>query len=184
MRIAPLFVLVFLVITLSGCVGHVKSSVVSFHKMPDDVNTEKFSVVPSEDQGDSIEFSTYSTLLSDKLTEYGWVETTVEDADFLVTLRYSIGDGRDSSRTVPNYNSGITTVYNSTSYSRTVIVEVISTDVSDSGVQEKIYEGRVTSRGSSSEIAVVMPTFIEALFKNFPGKSGKTKKVLMFRVKD
>lgn len=218
MRVTPLFALVILVITLSGCGSVVNSSVVSFHKMPGDVSMAKFSVVPYEDQEDSLEFSTYSARLSDKLTEYGWIETSVEDADFLVTLSYSIGDGQNVSGSFPIYGqtsggtayttgsvntsgggsgtfSATTTTtptfgqtgaipYNVTQYPRTVIVEVISTDVSDSGVQEKIYEGRVTSRGTSSEIARVMPTFIEALFKDFPGKSGKSKNISMKLVED
>ena len=38
------------------------------------------------------------------------------------------------------------------------------------------YEGRVKSSGSSEEIAVVLPSMIEALFKDFSGHSGETKK--------
>ena len=37
-----------------------------------------------------------------------------------------------------------------------------------------VYEGKVTSEGSSSEMAYVMPALVESLFDRFPGKSGNT----------
>jgi len=40
-----------------------------------------------------------------------------------------------------------------------------------------VYEGRVQSSGSFGEIAVVLPSMIEALFRDFPGNSGKTKTI-------
>ena len=39
------------------------------------------------------------------------------------------------------------------------------------------YEGRVLSSGSSEEISVVLPSMIEALFRDFPGQSGKTRRI-------
>ena len=41
----------------------------------------------------------------------------------------------------------------------------------------KVFEGTVKSRGSSGQITVVMPAMIEALFRNFPGESGKSETV-------
>jgi len=41
---------------------------------------------------------------------------------------------------------------------------------------EIIYEGRVMSAGSSAQLAKVMPAMVTALFKEFPGKSGATRR--------
>jgi hypothetical protein len=40
-----------------------------------------------------------------------------------------------------------------------------------------VFEGRVVSTGRSAEIAAVLPQMIDSLFTNFPGESGKTKRV-------
>jgi hypothetical protein len=40
-----------------------------------------------------------------------------------------------------------------------------------------VFEGKVNSSGSSSEIAAVLPEMIDSLFTGFPGQSGKTKRV-------
>lgn len=42
---------------------------------------------------------------------------------------------------------------------------------------KSIFEGRVNSSGTSSDIAAVMPEMIDSLFTGFPGTSGKTKNV-------
>ena len=43
----------------------------------------------------------------------------------------------------------------------------------------KIYEGRVESSGSCGRRTTVVPSMIRALFKNFPGKSGATQKIVL-----
>jgi hypothetical protein len=40
-----------------------------------------------------------------------------------------------------------------------------------------LYEGSARSAGSSSQLARVMPAMVGALFKQFPGKSGSTRRV-------
>ncbi len=68
-------------------------------------------------------------------------------------------------------------------YGRNLELTMIDDKKSSKDNIVKVYEGRVSSRGSSADIAVVLPTMIEALFKKFPGQSGKTKKVVMSTVK-
>jgi hypothetical protein len=40
-----------------------------------------------------------------------------------------------------------------------------------------VFEGRVTSSGTSSDIAAVLPAVIDSMFTGFPGQSGKFKRV-------
>jgi hypothetical protein len=42
--------------------------------------------------------------------------------------------------------------------------------------QKKVYEGRLKSQGSCGNLAALMPSFIQAIFSNFPGKSGQTER--------
>lgn len=67
--------------------------------------------------------------------------------------------------------------YSSTSYTRQFNLKIYDNDNSTEENIVTIYEGRVVSVGSTGEISVVLPTLIESMFIEFPGKSGKTKTV-------
>lgn len=69
--------------------------------------------------------------------------------------------------------------YNRKEYGRQLILSIIDRAKSVENEVIKVYEGRVASSGSSSEISEVLPIMIEALFKDFPGKSGKTESVVL-----
>jgi hypothetical protein len=45
------------------------------------------------------------------------------------------------------------------------------------GKVKKRYEAKVVGIGSSSQLTVVVPAMINALFQDFPGKSGSTRSV-------
>lgn len=45
------------------------------------------------------------------------------------------------------------------------------------GKVKRRYEAKVLSIGSSSQVAVTVPAMINALFQDFPGKSGSTRRV-------
>ena len=42
---------------------------------------------------------------------------------------------------------------------------------------QSVFEGRANSTGTSSEISEVLPAMIDSIFTEFPGSSGKTKRV-------
>jgi hypothetical protein len=65
--------------------------------------------------------------------------------------------------------------YSIRQHDRVLNLKVISYKEAKDGKAKVLYEGRVQSSGSSGEIAVVLPSMIEALFRDFPGNSGKTK---------
>ena len=63
-----------------------------------------------------------------------------------------------------------------TTYLRKLSLNMIDSKQFQDGKVKSVYEGNLSSRGTSSQIAVVMPTLIEAIFKDFPMKSGSTEK--------
>lgn len=67
--------------------------------------------------------------------------------------------------------------YSVRQHDRVLNLKIISYKESKDGKAKVVYEGRVQSSGSSGEIAVVLPSMIEALFRDFPGNSGKTKTI-------
>jgi hypothetical protein len=44
---------------------------------------------------------------------------------------------------------------------------------------ERIYEGTIRSSGSTGDLSAVVPTLIRALFEEFPGVSGSSRKVIV-----
>lgn len=81
--------------------------------------------------------------------------------------------------TAPTFGQVGSVSYSRKMYGRNLDLAIIDDRRSSKDKIVKVYEGRVASSGSSADIAVVLPTMIEALFKDFPGQSGKTKKLSM-----
>lgn len=67
-------------------------------------------------------------------------------------------------------------VVGSAPYSITVHDRYLNMRISDRAGRS-VFEGRVVSTGQSADIAAVLPQMIDSLFTNFPGESGKTKRV-------
>ena len=207
-----LFAIAVSSVMLSGCGSTVRSNVVRFHQLPSLGAQRSFVITPTESQKGSIEFSTYSNRISQKLAAYGWRRSD-RNPEYVVLVSYGIGDGQTVSGSMPIYGqtgggtsytsgtvrssygsygtySGTTYTqptfgqtgaipYTRTQYSRTLLVTIIDEKASQNGNPVKVFEGRVTSSGSSSDVATVMPNMIEALFKKFPGVSGKSEMIEM-----
>jgi hypothetical protein len=79
--------------------------------------------------------------------------------------------------TAPTYGVVGSIPYSTRIYNRSLWLEILDAKTSTASSPVKVFEGRVQSSGGSSDIAAVLPTMIEALFKNFPGPSGKTETI-------
>ncbi|MGD8786237.1 MAG: DUF4136 domain-containing protein [Phycisphaerales bacterium] len=76
----------------------------------------------------------------------------------------------------PTYGvTGYRTV-SSTEYTRWIWLHIVDKASLDKGDAKRLYEANVVSEGSSSQLAKVIPAMIKAIFKEFPGKSGSTRK--------
>jgi len=62
-------------------------------------------------------------------------------------------------------------------YTRKVQLDILDRQLLDNGTVSKIYEGKVTSVGSSGQLTRVMPYMLRSLFQEFPGRSGATKDI-------
>jgi hypothetical protein len=70
----------------------------------------------------------------------------------------------------------VTGVANETGVAYTRIAELT---ISNRMTGKIVWQGRNRSSGSSGEIAQVLPTMLDALLKDFPGPSGKTRHVTL-----
>lgn len=97
-------------------------------------------------------------------TTYGTVNTYGNYGTYSGTTTYT-----------PTYGVTGSQAVSKTEYTRKVWLHIIDKDSLESGDPQKVYEANVISDGSNGQVAKVMPALIEALFKEFPGKSGSTR---------
>ncbi len=69
--------------------------------------------------------------------------------------------------------------YNVTTYTRNVAVDIVTAGSLKDGSPSKIYESRAVSKGSCSQMPEVIDEILEAIFKEFPGESGRSRKVII-----
>jgi hypothetical protein len=75
----------------------------------------------------------------------------------------------------PTYGVVGTGVTSQTQYTRVFRLDIVDKQALAAGTVKKLYEGKVVSRGSSSQLAAVLPTMVKALFEDFPGQNGSTR---------
>lgn len=79
----------------------------------------------------------------------------------------------------PSYGVVGSGMSSDTIYTRFLYIDIIDIAQSRNGKIHKVYEGRAISSGASNELAIVMPTIVKSIFVDFPGESGKTKKIVL-----
>jgi hypothetical protein len=96
----------------------------------------------------------------------GTIKTTGNQATYSATTNYTPTYGMVGSGT------GVRT-----NYKRIARLEILNKAALEVNSIKKIYEGEVTSSGSTGELSAVMPTLLKALLKDFPGESGRSNVV-------
>ena len=78
----------------------------------------------------------------------------------------------------PTYGVVGTGTTSYTRYTRYLSLDIIDKDstLSEDKIN-RVYEAKVISSGSTSQLPEIVPVMIEALFEEFPGKSGSTRTV-------
>lgn len=81
----------------------------------------------------------------------------------------------------PTYGVVGSGVTSSTEYTRFLKLDILDKKALTEKQIKKLYEAKVVSRGSSGQLSAVLPTMIKALFEDFPGKSGSTRRTIRSR---
>lgn len=183
----------------------VQTNVTAYHILSSETGNYEYEFVDSKNKP-KLEFERIKSLISTRLSEFGWSESHGEDSQYYVSVDYGIGGSHVVSGSVPiiGQTSGGTTyhsgsvygnygsanysgtsysaptygVVGSSSYSRKMNERFLLLNIQDEA-GESVYECRAKSDGSASEINLVIDEMIDSIFKNFPGASGKTYKVTM-----
>ncbi len=107
-----------------------------------------------------------SALIEAKMSKRGYQKAnSIESANVGVMYKYSI-DPSGSISSVPNYSTGGQATY--TTYPRHFMIGVI--DLQKSKVPERIeflWQGELYSAGTSRNISLLAPYFIDVLFENY-----------------
>lgn len=147
-----------------------------------ELSKRQFEEVPLNDATVVVAFTYSIGEGKEKLTSVPiFGQTGVSSSHTTGTVHTYGGYGTYSGTTTYTPRYGITGVgtFSDTEYMRRLRLHIVDKASLDAGKVKVLYEADVASEGSSSQIAAVMPTMIRALFKEFPGKSGSTRKEVM-----
>jgi hypothetical protein len=188
-----------LAMLMAGCAARIESNVARFHQLSPPKG-ETVAIVPLDQtkQG-SLEFATYARQVADALATQGFrIAEPGQPADIVARLDYGVSDGSVQVATRPGFSgfgrpywgsrwsrwgwydpwgpfgfNDYPDVYSYTTFSRRL--ELTMTRANE---PKALFEGRVESIGRDNRLPEVMPYLIRALFKDFPGQSGVTVKVI------
>ena len=190
------------VVALAGCVSprYVISDVTRFHSLPSSASGQTFVIATLDaEQGQSLAYRQFADTVTAKLTGMGLKPFSgpTQGADYVVTLRYSVrGPTPDiESRGGPSFgfgygfghrHSGFAGAYDSgwdhytdtkQLFVRRVELDLYKGATYNSDKKERMFEGRALSTGVNGQLEPVIPYILDALFKDFPGRSGEAVRV-------
>jgi Domain of unknown function (DUF4136) len=194
-------------LALSACASpkYVTSDVTRFHTMSSPTSGQTFAIIAaSPEQEQSIAFKQYGDLINARLSALGLKQfsgNTPTSADYVVTLDYevlgptpdvrtqgggnfSFGFGYSNWSRPFSYGIGYDSFFDNFNYTETrqlfarrIQVNMYRGASYVSGPKSRVFEVRAVSLGLNSQIEVVMPYMLDAVFQDFPGQSGRTRTV-------
>jgi hypothetical protein len=199
LRICNLLIAISLC-SLCGCMV-LESDVTSFHNFGTQSSPSgSIWIIPAEGMPESLEFSAAATRVYSFLQPKGLVRAkSAASADYVGKLAYGMEGASTSSMPIFGRTGGGTALSSGTIYSSrgsasyigsssspasfgivgamplTQHMRLLTLVIANRRTGEIVWEGRNRSKGSSGEIAKVLPRMIEAMLKDFPNESGKTR---------
>jgi hypothetical protein len=211
MRTSIQILAVCVVVLCAGCVIPVSSTVTAFHTLPANTVGKSFAFVTLDGQDGNLEYLKYQNDVRSHLVADHWIECDRGIAEFLVSFSYSIDQGRVQTVNVPVFgqtgisgayttgNADSTGAYQATTtftptygvtgyvpkssvrYTRFMRLSIADRASVDSKNVRLVFQADIVSVGNSGTIAPIVPVMLNALFKDFPGKNGETRKVVGVR---
>jgi Domain of unknown function (DUF4136) len=194
-------------LALSGCATKIQSDVARFHALSAPTG-ETFRIVPSDEaKKGSLEFEQYAALVRGELSKLGYKPVNAEnEAQLEVRVDYAVDNGREKVATRPGtsfyryswanrafypyrghhywswydpfwdpWGWNDQEVYSYTIYDRSLTLAIVRPGDGN----KSVFEGKVESLGRSNNLPELMPYLVQAMFTDFPGQSGVTKRVVI-----
>lgn len=204
-RTAKLLGAFALLFVTAACTSTFRADVVSFHQLARPQG-ERVEIQPAhEEMQGSLEFRQYADLVGERLRGEGFRPAEGSEPDIIAILDFGVSEGREVTRSrgyagpyyggfyhyggfyshpfavhhYPFYSFyrpyGFGYGY-AGDYTYTVYQRHVSLVLRQAG-GETLYEGRAVSTGRSNNLPELMPLLVEALFRDFPGPSGETRRI-------
>ncbi len=194
-------------LALSACAGprYVVADVTRFHTLASMPTGQTFAIVAvGPEQEQSIAFRQFGDLINTRLSALGMKQFSgsggPSGADYVVTLEYdaqgptpdvrsrgfnlSLGIGYGNFNRPFGYGWGYDPFLDNHSYTETrqlftrrVALNMYRGATFVTGPKLRLFEGRAISTGLNGQVETVMPYMLDAIFKEFPGPSGRTRTV-------
>lgn len=192
---------------LTGCATSFNANVARFQQLPAPQGQTFAVVADDPRLAGGLEFSQYAGLVSSRLSQIGYAAAAdPARADMIVRLRYDVDRGREKVRSTggfapdpfwyggrwggwgypgfygrryaygfydpflfgPGYNDV-------TSY--TVYTSELEMKIDRAADNRRLFEGTATAQSLSNKLTYLVPNLIEAMFTDFPGRSGENVKI-------
>ncbi|HKJ75353.1 MAG TPA: DUF4136 domain-containing protein [Alphaproteobacteria bacterium] len=189
------FALAVMLSALAGCATNFTADVTRFQQLPKP-SGETIEVVPKNpSDANALSFKKYAQMIGTHLGAVGYKppqsgtpSTYIATIDYGVSagpapatmkkrspVQIGIGVGTGSRHT--GFGMGVSTGVGTPRSDKPVNNRWLQMVITRRSDGQQLYEGKVTSLGEGDSINPVMPLLIDALFKDFPGKSGTTSHV-------
>ena len=157
-------------VLLSGCGPSIAATITVHHTLQDSSGPTRYALVPLKDQETGNENAAYRNAISRELARYRYLESDVPNASLLLSFSFGINEGR----ILPPAGFFDPAAY--TEYRRGLWIFLYENTPERADELKIVYEGSVVSAGPLTEVSNAMPAMIRALFREFPGESGATRK--------
>lgn len=183
---------------LSACATPFKANVSRFQQMPAPQG-QTFYIEPTDarDRG-GLEFQQYAGLVGQRLAAQGYQPASSRgSASLIVKLDYGVDNGHEKIVTRPG--TGFGRPWGPWGHSRwawgwndpfwwgpwdypeidsyTYYVSHLEMTISRAGNGERLFEGKARARSRTDSLPQLVPNLVEAMFTNFPGRSGEEVKI-------
>lgn len=205
--IAPLAML-----AIAACTTPFRADVARFQQMPAPQG-ESFYIQPAdEEKSGSLEFATYANLVALELGAYGYDPApTPQDATLVVSMQYSVDNGRERIVTSPGFHNGFwgsrSLFYRRWGWrspyyygwydpffdsgfgrpnirSYTLYTSQLELRIERTENGESVFEGRARARSRNNALTELVPNLVEAMFTGFPGNSGEEVRITVMPRED
>lgn len=179
---------------LGGCASTFTADVTRFHDLPPVTAQTVQIVAKNPDMQDTLEFQKYADMVGARLEAQGYrAPQAGTPSDYIAGIDYGVGEGRqalrdgDSGSSVGvgvgggsrgGLNVGVSTAFMiSGGDGDSVYVRRLYMDLTRRSDDTRVFEGRAVSEGRTPDLGKIMPYLLDALFTDFPGRSGETRTI-------
>lgn len=195
-----------LMLSLTACAQNFRADVSRFQSQLPAPQGQSFAVVADDPQlAGGLEFSQYARLVEGRMAALGYTQANPETASLIVRFDYGVDKGRERVRsTGPSYDPFWSPWYGYGGYggygfhrrgpwgygwydpwfdmggnvqSYTVYTSGISLRIDRRADGARLFEGKAEAASTSNRLQYLVPNLVEAMFTDFPGNSGETKRI-------